>query len=188
MFQIILSLFHLLPGKEHWLGLKKIYKLTNRQNVTTDLKIILESFSGETTTVDYEDFSLKDQVTIFIIHWMVEIYTDTNYNFLFQTKFAFNVGASFLSFNGLKIHDLNGTPFSTKDKDQDNYSGNCATDNTGAWWYNSCSHMNLNGKNFGYAKNDWKSMSWIGFPQSGKKISLKTIKMALRKQYTIIAC
>ena len=79
-----MSLFHLLPGKEHWLGLKNIYKLTNRQNVRTQLKIILESFSGETATVTYDDFSLKDQVTIFIIHWMVEIYTgDTNYNFFY---------------------------------------------------------------------------------------------------------
>ena len=63
-----MSLFHLLPGEEHWLGLKNIYQLTNRQNVTTQLKIILESFSGETATVTYDDFSLKDQVNSFIIH------------------------------------------------------------------------------------------------------------------------
>ena len=83
-------------------------------------------------------------------------------------------------------HDLNGMKFSTKDKDQDNNSGpyiyNCATTMKGAWWYNSCSYSNLNGKNYGYAKNDGNSMCWKGFPQSGKYISLKSIKMALRKQ------
>ena len=79
-----MSLFHLLPGEEHWLGLKNIYQLTNRQNVTTQLMIILESFSGVTATVTYDDFSLTDQVTIFIIHWMVEIYTDTNIFFFRQ--------------------------------------------------------------------------------------------------------
>ena len=33
-------------GKEHWLGLDNIFKLTNRKNVKTQLKIILESYSG----------------------------------------------------------------------------------------------------------------------------------------------
>ena len=75
--------------------------------------------------------------------------------------------------------------FSTKDKDQDNHSSlDCATYCKGAWWYKNCTHSNLNGKNYGYAKNDYKerSMSWLGFPQSGKYLSLKSIKMALRKQ------
>ena len=61
-FQTTMSLFHLFSGEEHWLGLRNIYKLTNRQNVRTQLKIILESFSGEIATVTYDDFSLKDQV------------------------------------------------------------------------------------------------------------------------------
>ena len=112
---------------------------------------------------------------------MVEIYTDTNYNFLFQTKFTLNVGA----FHGTiddrltGSHVLNGKPFSTKDKDS---SGNCATGYTGAWWYNACHNSNLNGKNYGNAESSGSSMAWRGFPQSGRMISLKTIKMALRKQ------
>ena len=64
-----MSLFHLFPGEEHWLGLKNIYKLTNRQNVTTKLKIILERFSGEITTVLYDDFSLTDQVKQFCLQF-----------------------------------------------------------------------------------------------------------------------
>ena len=62
-----MSLFHLLPGEEHWLGLKNIYQLTNRQNVTTQLKIILERFSGEITIVLYNDFSLQDEVKHFFL-------------------------------------------------------------------------------------------------------------------------
>ena len=79
-------------------------------------------------------------------------------------------------------HVLNGMPFSTKDKDQDKSSGNCATSYTGAWWYNACHNSNLNGKNYGNAEGSGNSMAWRGFPQSGRMISLKTIKMALRKQ------
>ena len=53
---------HLFAGAEHWLGLDSIYKLTNRNNIKIQLKIILERFSGETASVLYDDFSLEDQV------------------------------------------------------------------------------------------------------------------------------
>ena len=60
-------------GKEHWLGLDNIFKLTNRKYMKTQLKIILESYSGRvvsyphtkagrTAIVTYDDFHLKDQV------------------------------------------------------------------------------------------------------------------------------
>ena len=51
-------------GKEHWLGLDNIYKLTNRKNVRTQLKIILEYKSGphKEHIVTYDDFHLKDKV------------------------------------------------------------------------------------------------------------------------------
>jgi len=39
----------------------------------------------------------------------------------------------------------NGYPFSTKDLDNDSYSGNCAVICKGGWWYNSCQQSNLNG-------------------------------------------
>lgn len=98
-----------------------------------------------------------------------------------------NVGA----FNGTIADRLtyhNGMKFSTKDKDQDNSSSfNCATKFTGAWWYSS----NLNGKNSGNGVSSSGSMIWQKFPNSGSRSletikmgSLKTIKMALRKQRT----
>ena len=111
---------------------------------------------------------------------LVEVYTKTKANFSFQPNFALNVGA----FNGTIDNSLtyhNGMKFSTKDKNQDIYQ--CAvTFGFGAWWYNACHSSNLNGPNFGHAKADSKSMCWYGFPKSGQYISLKTIKMALRKQ------
>ena len=49
-------------GKEHWLGLDNIFKLTNRKNVKIQLRIDLELFSGKKTSVTYDDFHLKAQV------------------------------------------------------------------------------------------------------------------------------
>ena len=39
-----------------------------------------------------------------------------------------------------------GFPFSTKDRDNDDYrSTNCAERHKGAWWYYDCFYSNLNG-------------------------------------------
>ncbi|KAK3103194.1 hypothetical protein FSP39_017247 [Pinctada imbricata] len=45
--------------------------------------------------------------------------------------------------DGLVAHS--GHKFSTKDRDQDTNSGNCAVKRSGAWWYSNCSVSNLNG-------------------------------------------
>ncbi|CAG2215754.1 unnamed protein product [Mytilus edulis] len=45
----------------------------------------------------------------------------------------------------------NGMSFSTKDRDNDLWSPNCAVNRYGAWWYNSCIFANLNGQ---YAKGE----------------------------------
>lgn len=48
-------------------------------------------------------------------------------------------------------------PFSTIDRDNDGYSGSCADQMRGGWWYNSCSTSNLNGI---YCENGPNCMTW----------------------------
>jgi hypothetical protein len=44
------------------------------------------------------------------------------------------------------LYYLNGKPFTTYDRDNDNEdSVNCATDREGAWWFGSCGVCHLNG-------------------------------------------
>ena len=40
----------------------------------------------------------------------------------------------------------NGSFFSTKDRDNDKYYGNCAEELTGGWWYDSCQVSHPTGK------------------------------------------
>ena len=55
-------------------------------------------------------------------------------------------------------------PFTTKDMDNDKWSNNnCAVNhagyNAGGWWYNGCSHINLNNKyksNYVIHLDGWK--------------------------------
>ena len=49
------------------------------------------------------------------------------------------------------MFSLRGQKFSTKDKDNDNWSGgDCADLRGGGWWHNSCGGSSLNGHYFRY--------------------------------------
>ena len=77
----------------------------------------------------------------------------------------------------------NGSPFSTKDRDRDGYSVDCAELAHGGWWYDGCSRVNLNGH---YATpgtkssygNGWGGVIYYDFKQ---KQSLKSTSMMFRR-------
>lgn len=80
-------------------------------------------------------------------------------------------------FSGDALSPHNGAQFSTFDADNDRWSGNCASEYSGAWWYTSCHTANLNGVYLGgptsnYAKGVvWNS--WKGYSYSLKFVEIK---------------
>ena len=68
--------------------------------------------------------------------------------------------------------------FTTRDRDNDKRTGNCAVGRHGAWWYNSCSSSNLNGLYKETTGSDAGSMYWNAI--SGRDEPLKSSLMMLR--------
>ena len=66
--------------------------------------------------------------------------------------------------------------FSTKNRDNDRDSSNCASRFTGAWWYNSCYYTNLNGLYTGN-NHDGRGLRCYKFRDN---LSLKFTEMKLR--------
>jgi len=72
--------------------------------------------------------------------------------------------------------------FSTKDQDNDVFSGvSCATERKGAWWHNCCGASNLNGHYYtGGSKSD-DGVLWAHW--RGYDYSMKFSEMKIRPFY-----
>ena len=140
---------------EFWLGNDKIHRLTAASPCS--LRVELEDWNGVRVYAKYGTFSISDE----------------------QAKYRLGVG-SYSGTAGDSLgpgdHDLNNMAFSTKDRDNDRASYNCAVYWSGAWWYNGCHNSNLNGKYVG-DKSDSRGLKWNRF--RGER-SLKFTEMKLR--------
>jgi len=113
-------------GKEHWLGLDKINRLS--KTMPHKLRIDLTAFDGTHAHGTWRTFMVDDEA---------HKYTLTARGFRDH-----GIG------NSLSYHS--GRPFSTYDRDNDAWANNCASYFHGAWWYGACHHSNLNGRYYAY--------------------------------------
>ncbi|KAL9975462.1 hypothetical protein ACROYT_G012623 [Oculina patagonica] len=70
-----------------------------------------------------------------------------------------------------------GSAFSTKDRDNDNSSSNCATRCKAGWWFGACLQSNLNGLyHHGQHSTSWEGVNWNkwkGASYSAKRAEMK---------------
>ncbi|XP_040215037.1 ficolin-2-like isoform X2 [Rana temporaria] len=106
---------------EFWLGNDNIHLLTS--SGTHEFRVDLTDYENNFSFAAYASFAILGE--------------EDNY----QLKIGAFTGGS--AGDSLGYH--NNRPFTTKDKDNDEYGTNCAADCKGAWWYGKCHNSNLNG-------------------------------------------
>ncbi|KAG8454000.1 hypothetical protein GDO86_000575 [Hymenochirus boettgeri] len=123
---------------EFWLGNEKMHLISTQSPIPYVLRIELEDWSNQKSTADYSTFrvgSEKDNYRLTYAYFMGGEAGDAFDGFDFgddpSDKF-------FTSHNGMQ--------FSTPDKDNDKFEGNCAEQDGSGWWMNRCHAAHLNGK------------------------------------------
>ena len=142
---------------EHWLGLDNIHLLTLD---SCSLYIEMETFGDvlpESATVSYSTFTVTDESDLYRL--VIGDYTGS-------------------CSDSMSTH--NNSQFSTRDNDNDSGEINCASEYTGAWWFNQCLASNLNGRYLGGTNSEYaKGIVWVGC--WGQNYSLKRTVMKVRR-------
>ena len=140
------------PNGEYWLGNEMIHQLTKDREVFIMFK--LWAFD-EYKEIRFKGFSIEDEANKYRLRTGER-----------------NFGSPALTNDWL---DLNGTYFTTPDKDHDTWAGgNCALNNKSAWWFKNCGPIDLNNVYSHTATIDHKKgIYWKGFrntTESMKKV------------------
>ncbi|XP_047464162.1 microfibril-associated glycoprotein 4-like [Mugil cephalus] len=141
---------------EYWLGLDNIHYLTTKQKY--ELLVTMEDFDGKKVFARYTSFKVDGECDGYRIH--VSGFIDG--------------GAG----DALSSH--NEQKFTTFDKDQDSWSGNCARMFLGAFWYKACHKANPNGV---YRSGKDGTIFGVGLEWKtfkGYDYSLKSFSMMMR--------
>ncbi|XP_069135513.1 uncharacterized protein [Argopecten irradians] len=110
---------------EFWLGLSKMYLLTNSNRI---VRFNLQTLTGTWLTLEYGTFSVASN----------------------RTQYTLHVANHIKGFGAQTFEYNSGNEFSTIDRDNGN---SCAKRRFGGWWYKSCTYLNINGE-FGLADNE----------------------------------
>merc|ERR1712012_149188 len=92
-------------------------------------------------------------------NWRYAAYENFSVAGALENYMAIFEGYSGTAGDSLSYH--NGSNFSTFDADHDRSGSSCAETYTGAWWYNSCYHSNLNGEYMNTGRSeDERGIAW----------------------------
>nr|XP_006820203.1 PREDICTED: fibrinogen-like protein 1-like [Saccoglossus kowalevskii] len=154
---IIKQVFGNING-EHWIGNNKIYGLTNQASYK--LRIDLEKFDGSTTYAEYDSFWIEDENSNYTLH---------------LGQYSGTVGDRMKAQHN---NALDGQPFTTFDRDNDSWGGNCAREYRGPWWYKECALSHLNSMYYPQEEGHWDGIVW---PTWNSWYTLKSFIMKIQK-------
>eukprot|EP00117_Sycon_ciliatum_P001776 scpid42070/ scgid7292/ Ficolin-1; Ficolin-A; Ficolin-alpha len=140
---------------EFWLGLDMLHSLTSQAGSTFELRIdMVFSTTGEKHFVKYSSFRVDSEAENYRLHVS--------------------------GFSSPTLQDRmsghSGHPFSTHDRDNDDYGGNCALYHKGGWWYTACHALNLNGA---YGRPDGDSLGAYYYTDDFTAIQFVEMKIRL---------
>lgn len=142
---------------EFWLGLDHIHALTDQ--AYNEILFNLNDFEGEWRHAHYRFFYVHDRVSSFLME---------------VNGYSGDAGDSFTYHHGHY--------FSTKDRDLDDSTQDCAEEYSGAWWYSNCHRSNLNGLYLsGRHESYADGVEWAAW--HGMNYSLKLTEMKIRPAY-----
>ncbi|KAK2865924.1 hypothetical protein Q7C36_001980 [Tachysurus vachellii] len=140
---------------EFWLGNEKIHLLSVQSSVPYVLRIEMVDWEGIKKFADYAVFKVGPEVDQYRLTYAYYYGGEAGDAF---DGFAFGDD---VSDKALTSH--NGLQFSTPDRDNDRYSGNCAKQDGSGWWMNQCHAAHLNGKYYRGGKYTQKDVGEHGF-------------------------
>ena len=147
-------------NREHWLGLEKIHCLTASKG-RAELYVDMYDCSGARMSARYSYFHMEG--------------SSVNYKLHLGDHYLGAAGDSLT-----EVIDVNEMEFTIFDRDHDQWSGNCATQFGGGWWFNNCHYANLNGPYFcGAVKNDATGVIWGTFTGYYNSLKYTEMKMSL---------
>ncbi|XP_044848699.1 ficolin-1-like isoform X5 [Mauremys mutica] len=140
---------------EFWLGNDNIHLLTSLG--ANELRIDLRDFENNHVFAKFKSFRILDETE----------------------KYKLILGDFINSTAGDSLATHRNMFFTTKDRDNDLASSNCATLYQGAWWYSKCHASNLNGRYWlGAHNNSGDGINWHA--SRGNKYSFKLSEMKFR--------
>jgi len=131
---------------ESWIGLDKLHQLTSERSYS--LKITMTDYDNKTFVAVYDYFKVGPGENYVVA---VESFNDT----------LSTLGDSMARHNGMK--------FSTKDRDQDGASSNCAESWTGGFWYESCFNAHPTGLSSATKKSGSSSAKYVNYWHGGER-------------------
>lgn len=148
---------------EFWLGLDNLHQLSHSDR-PQQLRVDMWNCTGNYSFEVYSTFYIGDESDGFRLSVAGPLGTGGD---------AMNAGNN--------LARVNGWPFTTYDRDNDNYQGNCAQNyRSGGWWFNRCFQANLNGQyNEDCQAKDGQGIIWAS-AWYFQYYSLKRVEMKVR--------